>query len=558
MTIKTKLLSIIYFSSNLIFSQNINLKGKIIDSVTNLPISYANIGIIHTEEGGISNEIGEFNFKTLDSNLSNEIIFSAMGYSCEAFKVKDLKENMVVKLKPITNQLDEVIITSKKYKTKIIGKEKRPILTKIHFFNDENPAVELGTIFKIPSNTRLKKFNFHIPLASKFKEVKLKLNIYGVKDYLPSETIINQNIIFTVKETEIGWISVDLTSYRIKLKGYDRIAITCQLLEKTDLENTPFSFGFSTFGKIDNLILKRNRSQSQWRSYSGNLLANCEVSYLNDKNSKNNILTTKTISEQFVYKEIDLKNYYINLEEERKVDFGNDSSKGKYITLNDAKIYYETYGSGEPLVLLHGNGGEISNFFKQIPELSKKYKLIVIDTRGQGKSSDFSTGKLTYEKFSEDLIKILDTLKLTNVNLLGWSDGGNTALITAYKNPKIINKVIVVGANLNPAGVEDVVIDETLNKIKEMSLKNEMSTFDYRLKQLLVEEPNINLVDLNKISAKTLIMVGERDVIKPEHTNLIKENIKNSKLVILKDASHYLPQEQSKAFNQIVIDFLNN
>ncbi|HTM97228.1 MAG TPA: alpha/beta fold hydrolase, partial [Pedobacter sp.] len=92
---------------------------------------------------------------------------------------------------------------------------------------------------------------------------------------------------------------------------------------------------------------------------------------------------------------------------------------GKYINSKGTKIYYETYGKGEPLLLLHGNGGSITSFKFQIPELAKHYQVIVVDTRGQGKSIDKTTEHFSYDLFAEDMKTLLDTLHLKQVNLLG-------------------------------------------------------------------------------------------------------------------------------------------
>ncbi|MRT94429.1 alpha/beta fold hydrolase, partial [Ancylomarina sp. 16SWW S1-10-2] len=107
---------------------------------------------------------------------------------------------------------------------------------------------------------------------------------------------------------------------------------------------------------------------------------------------------------------------------------GYDSSNGKYVKSNNTKIYYEVYGKGDPLLLLHGNGQSISAYSRQIPEFAKHFKVIAVDTRGQGKSIDTISKNFSYNQFSEDMKVLLDTLHLKQVNLVGWSDGGNTGL----------------------------------------------------------------------------------------------------------------------------------
>ena len=244
----------------------------------------------------------------------------------------------------------------------------------------------------------------------------------------------------------------------------------------------------------------------------------------------------------------------------RSPHYGSNASAGNYIKLSDAILYYEIYGSGEPLLLLHGNSQSIYAFTKQIPELSKKYKVIAVDTRGQGKSTDESAGSLTYEKFADDMKQLLDSLHISKTNILGWSDGGNTALIMAIKYPSYVNKLAITGANLLPT--TDAVDGRILKSIKEerdrIKGTDQHSIKRKRLMTLLLDEPHISVENLKKIQAPTLVMAGEKDMIKEKHTRTIADNIPNSKLMIFKDATHYVPVEKVKEFNNAVIEFLGS
>jgi len=539
-----------------VFAQKTNLFGVIINEQDSTPLSYAALGIKGKEVGAITDENGEFSFLVPDSLLNSEIIITSIGYYEKKLKVSDLVKVHNITMKPKEILLNEVCVISKAFKNKTIGKKNRPILTYSHMFDSENPAVEQGTIFNTPSTTVIKNFNFHIIPSSKFKELKLKLNIYGISNSLPDKLLLNQNIVFTV--SQVGWYHLDLKPYHIVIKGYKKIAITCQLLNIEKLDSIPFSFGISAYSSPNNWILTRNRSQSDWYSKRGILLANCEINYLND-NSKDEMSEAPEENNELLSQEYeDLIEANKNKEKAIESRFGKNDSIGRFVNLKDAKIYYEVYGTGYPLVLLQGNRSEISAFFKQIPELSKKYQVIAIDTRGQGKSLDFSTGKLKYEQFAEDLKQVLDSLHLKKVNILGWSDGGNTALIMSYLHPEYVNKFIAVGAVLNPNGVDDEIMNRLIKEMNELDKNVESNSFDSRLKHLLVEEPNINQLDLKKITSLGLVIVGDRDAVKAEHTKLIIESIPNCQLKIIDDASHYVPQEKPEIFNNIVIDFLGN
>ncbi len=118
-----------------------------------------------------------------------------------------------------------------------------------------------------------------------------------------------------------------------------------------------------------------------------------------------------------------------------QIEYGSNSSGGKYININDIIVYYEVYGEGELLLLLHGNSGSIENFIYQIPELSKHFKVIAIDSRAQGRTSD-SDKEITYALMASDMSELIDKLNLGKVNIVGWSDGGNIGLELAFASSR--------------------------------------------------------------------------------------------------------------------------
>ena len=241
-----------------------------------------------------------------------------------------------------------------------------------------------------------------------------------------------------------------------------------------------------------------------------------------------------------------------------KETFGNNSHTGKYADVNGIKIYYEEYGQGEPLLLLHGNSSSISLFEKQIPELSKQFRVIAVDTRGQGKSGE--DGKTyTYDLFAQDMNALLDYMHLDSVNVLGWSDGGNTGLIMAMKYPVKVKKLVTMGANvfIDKSVVDKWVFKELDKQMKELHDdttkwgKNRM-----RLMTLLLTEPKHSFEELKSISCPVFVVAGEKDIIKEEHTKKIAAGIPNSTLLIALKETHYFPSENPKVFNAAVIDFL--
>jgi pimeloyl-ACP methyl ester carboxylesterase len=237
--------------------------------------------------------------------------------------------------------------------------------------------------------------------------------------------------------------------------------------------------------------------------------------------------------------------------------YGNNDSTGKFADVNGIKIYYEIYGTGEPVLLLHGNSSSINLFQKQIPELSKQFKVIAVDTRGQGKSGE-NGKRYTYDLFADDMNALLDYLHLDSVNILGWSDGGNTGLIMAMKYPKKVKRLVTMGANVF---IDKTVVDKWVFKLlnKEKKELNGDTLYNnknrLRLIELLLTEPKHSFEELKTIACEVLVIAGEKDIIREEHTKAIAANIPKSTLVIAPKETHYFPSENPKAFNTLVINF---
>lgn len=241
------------------------------------------------------------------------------------------------------------------------------------------------------------------------------------------------------------------------------------------------------------------------------------------------------------------------------IPFGNNKAAGKYYNIRGFKMYAEIYGTGKPLLIIHGNGGSISHFVHQIPYFSKKYKVIIADSRAQGKSSD-DADSLSYEMMADDYAALLDQIKVDSAYVIGWSDGGINGLLLAIRHPEKVAKLAVTGANLWPdstAVYEDVeqMILPDYTSLKSKTNKNAQEKAGWKLMRLLVEEPHIPLTDLQKIAVPTLVIGGDHDVIKPVHTMLIAQNIPQSYLWILPNSGHSTPIVYKDDFNKAIDTF---
>jgi pimeloyl-ACP methyl ester carboxylesterase len=237
--------------------------------------------------------------------------------------------------------------------------------------------------------------------------------------------------------------------------------------------------------------------------------------------------------------------------------YGGNTRLGKYAPVNGIRLYYETYGTGEPLLLLHGNNSSIAAFERQIPELAKTYRVIALDSRGQGNSSADST-RLTYELFADDTAAFLDFLGVDSANVLGWSDGGNIGLLLALRHPRKVKKLASMAAvlyndNTSISPPLNAVLRQQLAEMKNQGMAE--SDMNYRLKHLLLTEPHVPPNSLATVTAPVLVMAGENDVVKREHTDLIAKKLPGSTLKIFRKAGHEAPKEVPAEFNRAVLDF---
>lgn len=247
----------------------------------------------------------------------------------------------------------------------------------------------------------------------------------------------------------------------------------------------------------------------------------------------------------------------------RNTVYGKNEKAGKFYTIRGFSMYCETYGTGAPLLLIHGNGASINAFVKQIPFFSKKYKVIVADSRAHGKSIDHSDS-LSYEMMADDYAALLSAMQIDSAYVVGWSDGGINGLLLALRHPEKVKKLAITGANLQPdsTAVSPDILKRTtktynmfVNLFKEERSKTPLDSMVYKYIRLLKEQPHISFNDLHKISIPTLVICGDHDVIRPGHTLAIYENIPNAYLWILPNSGHSTLVRYTEEFNHKVNDF---
>lgn len=223
----------------------------------------------------------------------------------------------------------------------------------------------------------------------------------------------------------------------------------------------------------------------------------------------------------------------------------------------DIRHYYIEKGQGEMPILLHGNGENSDYFCNQIEVFSKKYHVIALDTRGHGKTPR-GEKPFTIRQFAEDLLGFMDEKKIDRAHILGFSDGGNIAMVFAMEHPERVDRLILNGANLNAGGVKrhvQIPIEIGYRIARCFAVKSSNARVNEEMLGLMVNDPNVLPEELSKIKAKTLVIVGTKDMISEKHTRLIAVSIPDAKLEIV-EGDHFIANKKSEVFNEKVLHFL--
>ena len=223
----------------------------------------------------------------------------------------------------------------------------------------------------------------------------------------------------------------------------------------------------------------------------------------------------------------------------------------------DIDHFFIEKGQGEALILLHGNGENCDYFQGQTDEFARFFHVYAIDTRGHGKTPR-GNAPFTIRQFADDLLDFMDAHQIGKAHLLGFSDGGNIAMIFAMKHPDRVNRLILNGANLDAKGVKPSVqipIEIGYRIAKIFARISQTAKLNAEMLGLMVNDPNVPSEELVKIQAKTLVIAGTKDMIKDEHTRLIAQSIPDAQLVIL-EGNHFIANKCPQAFNEAVLKFL--
>ncbi len=224
----------------------------------------------------------------------------------------------------------------------------------------------------------------------------------------------------------------------------------------------------------------------------------------------------------------------------------------------DIRHFYREAGEGTPLILLHGNGESCDYFRGQIDAFARRFHVYAPDTRGHGRTPR-GDRPFTIRQFADDLLAFMDEHQVEKAHLLGFSDGGNIALVFAIRHPERVDQLILNGANLNPAGAKRTVqipIEIGYRIASLFARRIDSAKRNAELLGLMVNDPNIDPADLAGVRARTLVIAGTNDMIKADHTRQIAAGIPDARLVFL-EGDHFVAKKHPEAFNRAVLAFLN-
>lgn len=238
-----------------------------------------------------------------------------------------------------------------------------------------------------------------------------------------------------------------------------------------------------------------------------------------------------------------------------------------YVEHDGARIWYATYGSGSPVVLLHGGLGHSGNWGYQVPALVRNgYRAIVIDSRGHGRSTR-DERPFTYELMASDVAAVMNTLRLEQAALVGWSDGACIALVLASKASAQIAGVFFFACNMDPSGAKEIteftpVLRRCIARhAKDYALlsaaPDQFDEFSDAVGLMQRTQPNYSPRDLAQISVPVVIVQSEHDeFITREHAEYLARSIPHAQFVMLPGVSHFAPLQRPEQFNSAMLAFL--
>lgn len=237
-----------------------------------------------------------------------------------------------------------------------------------------------------------------------------------------------------------------------------------------------------------------------------------------------------------------------------------------HVPVSGARIYYAEYGAGVPIILLHGGLGQGGHWAFQIPALAERHRVITIDSRGHGRSTRGS-GPMSYRRMADDVLAVMDQLKIERAAIVGWSDGGIIGLELAIRQPQRLCALLAFGANYRSDGIVIDVADDPFGKAYAAvasrdyrTLSSEPQRFDefvQVLQEMWRSQPNFSESQLRSIRVPTVIAAGyHEEYVKFDHTVALARLIPDAELAILPGVGHFGVWQRPQDISQLVLEML--
>lgn len=248
----------------------------------------------------------------------------------------------------------------------------------------------------------------------------------------------------------------------------------------------------------------------------------------------------------------------------------NGQSEKGFINYRSARIYYTVYGQGDPVLLLHGGLANQQSWFSQLPWLVESgRRVVLIDTRGHGESTHGDL-ELNYQLFAEDSVQVLDKLGIPCTNIIGWSDGGITALLMGVEAPERVHRIVAISANYNTSGLLNnagqpegenylnfqVSVINWFRNVWSDPASESHQALEKELNNMWRTEPHLTRSELQAIVAPTLVIAGENDIIDLSHSGELAEMLTYGKLEIIQGSGHATPVTHANQINELIASFL--
>ncbi|MGP0915710.1 alpha/beta fold hydrolase [Serratia sp. CY70267] len=231
-----------------------------------------------------------------------------------------------------------------------------------------------------------------------------------------------------------------------------------------------------------------------------------------------------------------------------------------------ARIWYAAYGADPTVILLHGGLGHSGNWGYQLPTLlAAGYGVLLIDSRGHGRST--RDGRpYRYDRMADDLLAVMDALRIPHAALAGWSDGACVALIAAHRAPQRVDGVFFFGCNMDASGVKPPASNPIVERCFARHAQDyaalsptpeEFDAFVAAVSLMMSSQPDYRVQELAAIRVPVTIVHSEHDeFIRVEHAAYLSDSIPGARLVMLPGVSHFAPLQRPAVFNRALLDFL--